>query len=172
MEQQEMINLEKVQKYDVVLVSSKSIVGRLIQKATKFEYNHVGIVVPFNGTLWIAEAVAQGFKLTHTLTDYQKIANKKGKKLLFLRSKIEVHENTIKERISFLMNKKYEFANLVFFQLFKQFTKKWIGTKNANRVICSEAVAYCFQEYFPKWYKVEPEEFYYSQDFRQVLETK
>lgn len=168
--EQEMINLEKVQKHDVVLVSSKSLIGRAIQKATKFDYNHVAIVIELNHELFIAEAVSSGFRPTFTLNEYIEIANKKGKKLLFLRSKsIIPNDKTIGERVNELMNKKYEFVNLVFFQLVKQITKKWIGTKNTNRVICSEAVAYCYQEFFPAYYKTEPEEFYYSDDFRQVL---
>ena len=164
------INLEKIQPFDVVLVHSQSTVGKLIQKATRFEYNHVGIVVEFNGVLFIAEAVQQGFKLTETLENFIKIARKKDKKLLFLRSKTnEPSKEKIGERLNELMNKKYEFINLLFFQLVKVTTGKWIGTKNINRVICSEAVAYCYQEYFADFYKVEPKEFYNSDKFNHLI---
>lgn len=153
----------------VILVNTKKgFIANTIKWFTKCKYNHVAIITEYLGELFITEAVAKGFVPTMSLEAYLKeIEEKKDKEILILEpyafytQHIQVTYNRLKQ----VANKGYEFLNLTLFQIIKQLTGKWIGTKDSKRVICSEAVAYAFPMIFPEPWKVDPQDFFVSPRF-------
>lgn len=143
-----------------------------IKKFTKCKYNHVAIITEYLGELFVTEAVAKGFVPTMPLEEYlYEIDTKKEKEILILEPVKEYaqHIKVTYKRLRQIANKGYEFLNLTLYQIIYQTTGKWIGTKNANRVICSEAVAYAFPSIFSESYRIDPEDFYNCPKFDQLI---
>jgi hypothetical protein len=156
---------------DIVFLQSKGFIPSIIRKLTKCEYNHVGIIHFYEGDLYVFEAVSKGFIPTSTFEDWKLEKDLKGEKWCVITPKKENNEWDRKVRclrIKELVGKKYEFISLLFYQLIYQISKKWIGTKNTKRVICSEAVAYVYRDYFPNYFKADPQDIYDSEEFKKV----
>lgn len=157
----------------VILVhTKKGFVPKSIQLFTKCKYNHVAIITEYLGELFITEAVAKGFVPTMSLEEYlYEIDRKKEKEIIVLEPIQEYaqHIQVTYNRLKQIANKGYEFLNLTVYQLVKQLTGKWIGSKNSKRVICSEAVAYAFPSIFSDYYKIDPEDFYNCPKFDQLI---
>lgn len=157
-----------IKPFDVLLLSSKGFVPKAIQFFTKFEYNHVAIVIPYANELYVVEAQERGFHPSKTLTNWLEEKNKKGNCVAVLRSKKELDEQVMYTRFKNLVGANYEFVNLVFFQLIKVFTHKWFGSKDNKTVICSEAIAWIYEDYFEKPYQVTPKEIFKNENFEVV----
>ena len=157
--------------FDIIFLKSNGFIPKAIRYFTKCEYNHVGIIHMYQGELYVFEAVSKGFIPTSTLEDWKLEKEVKGEKWCIISPNIRVTAiEKIKKsnRIKELTGKKYEFVSLLFYQLIYQISKKWIGSKNNNRVICSEAVAYVYKECFEDWYKTDPQDIYDSPSFTKT----
>ena len=161
---------------DILLVGSKKgFLPKMIRKFTKSKYNHVAIVVEYCGMLYVAEAVKKGFLPTYKLEDWIRGQKIKGNSVCVKRKPGFM---TIKDkdkyyqRVRQITGARYDYANLLFFQLIKSVFRLYIGNKNRKKVICSEAVAYVYLEVFPKWWKVSPDEIYKNEYFKEVLKYK
>lgn len=129
-----------IKEYDVIMVQSKGFVQSIIRAATKSEFNHCAIVVKIKGVFMIAEAVYGGFRITKTLQSYIDESKEGDRKIKVIRNpNVPLSAGS---RFTSLLNKKYEYVNLVFFQLRKAVTGKYKGTTNIDRVICSEACGF------------------------------
>lgn len=154
-----------IKPLDIVLLSSGGLIPRLIKRFTKFEYNHAGIVIEHLGKLYICEAQERGFNPTHELEAWKKLKDERGDSYIFLRPKEPFDKALGYDRLDSLIGAGYEFLNLTFYQLVRIFTGKYIGPKSDKRVICSEAVAHVYKDYFDKPYLVTPKEIYDNENF-------
>jgi len=162
----------EIKPLDIILVGTKKgFVPWAIKKFTKCKYNHAAIVAECLDELWVYEAQAKGFYPTKRLDQWIMDHEKNGDYLCFMDSKETLLEKRKGfQRISRLIGKNYEFLNLTLFQLSRIFFSKFPGPKNNNQVICSEAVAYVYQEYFPKHYQTTPKELLESDNLKIKLE--
>jgi len=150
---------------DIILIGGDNLIGKIIRKITKCEYSHVGIIIEHLGELYVCEAKAKGFYPTQPIVEW---FDTHPGSVKVLRAKMEMPKKVGYQRLADLMGKGYEFKNLLFFQLIKEITGKWFGSKDSKRLICSEAIAWVYKEYFKKPYLVTPKIILNSDKFREV----
>ena len=161
---------KEVKPLDIVLLGSKKgFVPKAIRLFRKSTYNHAGIVAEYLGELYIVEAQERGFHPTKTVEEWIKEKKEKGDKVVFLRASKPFDLNLGYSRLKSMVGAGYEFFNLTFYQVIKALTGKWYGTKDSKRVICSEAVAWVYEEYFEEPFSTTPDEIYENPDFTEVL---
>lgn len=133
----------------------------LIRFFAGVKYNHVGIVIGTD----IFEAIGRGIVRRPLL---QRIS---GRKIKVNRRKSHLPDEIIKQRAFYNLGRKYDFAGLLWFQLWFQLFKHWIGFKSpekaARKFYCYEFVAYVHDE--KDWWKVNPKDFINSTDYIEVF---
>ncbi len=127
-------------EFDLILVHKTSIQHKIISKFIKSKWNHCGTVVTSYGELMVSEALSKGVETRLRLEDWIKEQEIKGYQLKFRRP--TSIDNKAGQRYNDIKGRGYEFKSLAFFHIVKIVTKKWIGTKNIDKVICSELSAY------------------------------
>ena len=161
----EMANKNELKPLDVILIGGDNLIGKVIRKITKCEYSHVGIIIEHLGELYVCEAKAKGFYPTKPVREW--FLTHPGR-VKVLRAKMEMSKKVGYERLGRLIGNPYEFTNLVVYQLINEYTGKWIGTKGSKKLICSEAIAWVYKEYFDKPYLVTPKIILNSDKFREI----
>lgn len=154
--------MEDIKTGDVLLVATKSWLGRVIRKVTKAKWSHAAIFVWLWGELFVIEAEKHGIQLTKWSDPKYNSGNPKKRTLLYLTPIKEVNE---KEMAMMMLPhvgvNSYDYIGLLD-QLIYQYTGKWIGRKSNghNKFYCSEFVAYIYhkldKDYFPKWWEISP----------------
>lgn len=167
---------------DVLLVSRKTLLARIIQWFQENEWNHAGIIVDIYGELFVIEAIEKGV----VPTKYSDKLNS-NRKLMILKPKIPLTDeekiNLIKFGLSKCEHEPYDYFNLICYQPFKFITKYsviwynnkiykplykkdiknynklrhgfWIGrrkSKSDKSYICAEFVMRCFN-YIKGWFE-------------------
>lgn len=157
------IKIDELKTGDIILVSSHSWLAKQIQKFQKNKWNHAGVIIEIWGEIYVCESDKRGICLT-TLTDYLN----SDKELLICRPTYKYDSKKLTE----IMPKecghtRYDYASLVFFQLIKQLTGKWIGKrgdKAENAYYCSEWAAYVHNQVYPtiftNWYEIAPKDIF------------
>jgi hypothetical protein len=157
--------------------TEKGVLQRTIQWFTNCPYNHSGIIViGHKNEIAVFEAAENGC----VYTKLQEYKNPKYKILIGIPC-VDDLESHVKEylRIAHILRgKKYEFSNLLFFQIVKHISRKligkpiWIGRKNSkcdDKFICGELTQYIYNDlygWFPEWCKGSPNELYASKKFK------
>lgn len=165
-----MIDIKEIKAGDIMLIGSKKgLVPKTIRYFTGCKYNHAGIVVDYLGDLYMLEAQERGFHPSNRLDNWLEEKEKKGDTLLFLRAKEPIDIRKVYLNLSEMVGAGYEFSNLVFFQLIKAATGKYMGSRDSKRVICSEAVAYAYPQFFDEPFSTTPEEIFNNPHFSDVF---
>lgn len=139
----------------------------LIRFFAKVKYNHVGVITTDNGELFINEAVGKGI-VKRSLSS--RITNRK----ILVRRKISyVDEIAFSTIANSQIGKKYDYAGLLWFQLWYQLFKEWLGYKSpekaANRFYCYEYAAWCHE--YKDWQMVNPTDFISSNKFKTIYQN-
>lgn len=151
----------------------KDIPAPVIRRLTHCYYNHVGMIVSYLGKLWILEAVENGFVATMPLEKY---VSRIGKdiEICVMSPKAQRPAHQVYDNIEDIVNKKYDFISLLWFQLRYQFTKIWKGKTGSGAdgsVYCSEAIAEGFPDIFPEPWLTTPADIFYSKDLKTDYES-
>jgi hypothetical protein len=158
-----------IQELDLVFLGNKKgFLPKAIRFITGFEYNHVGIVVKYLDKLYVLEAKARGFHPTLSLDNWIKEKSERGDRVAILRDKNNSSKEAVYGRLEKIAGNNYEFLNLLFFQIIKIVTGRWLGSKDSSTVICSEAVAYAYKDYFDNPYEATPVEIFYNDNFKLI----
>ena len=163
------MNIKQIKSGDILLVSSKGLIPKIIQKVQKCKYNHAGLLLTINKKVYVIEATEKGIVLT-LLSHYTDNSDKY--ELLVLKPKV-IPINSIIDIALSRLGTPYEFSNLVVHQLAKYIFGKWIGRKKkeaSDKFICGEFVAWCWWKatntsLFYNWYKIAPVDIYKSDKF-------
>lgn len=158
---------------DVILFRNKflwykpmSWLSALIRFFTKFNYNHVSVVVNNWDVSFSNEAIESGVE---AFPCSDRLRNKK---IMVLRAVAGVYEPDFARRANSLLGvTRYDFKVLLWYQLIYQLTGKWLpNTKNnkkEDRMICSEYAAWCHE--LPYWYRYDPQDFDNNPYFKVVF---
>lgn len=157
---------------DILLYRSKNILARAIRLFTRGKVNHASICVEIWGEMFVAESEKVGFVL-NKLND-----SIKGREIWVLRYKNPIESNRFAKRIVLMLGKhRYDFASLLFFQVWYTITGKWIGKKDehaSKRLYCSEAIAYIYSKEtgeMTSWWTYNPKMIWDEPNFiREKLE--
>lgn len=162
-----MTDLQIIKTGDTLLVSSRSLLGKIIQQFEKNLWNHAGMFVWRGTILYVAEMVKQGLVLTPFSEYIQGKSN-----LMICQPVFPVNEKEYWEHIEpQLGREKYGFFNLIIAQPVKYLTnhRLWLGDvddNNPKRLICGEFVEkeYNFHNpaYFMNWKRDAPSDIYNS----------
>jgi hypothetical protein len=149
--------------HDSLSWNPMSWLATLIRFFAKIKYNHVGVVVGDE----LYEAIGRGI-VRRPLKD-----RIKGRKIKVNRRKEHLPVNLIMIRANENLGKKYDFAGLLWFQLWYQLFKEWIGFKSpekaARKFYCYEFAAYVHAE--NEWWKVNPKDFINSKNYIEVYKN-
>ena len=149
---------------DVILVhknkisSISDVPSPIIRILTKCYYNHAALVVEYLGTLYIAEAVANGFVVTERLDKYMSELGDV-REIAVLRSKpnFGYTVETVYNNITAVVDKPYAYGTLLFTQVVYLLTQKmfgkgwWTGKNNEDdkrTIECSEVIANAYNTFF------------------------
>jgi hypothetical protein len=164
---------------DMVLVSSKGWLSKLIQWFQGNKWNHAGIVINSFGENYVCEATEKGIvftRINHYLDkpDYYDLKIKRGG--------LSIPEEQLMNLCLDNTDVGYDFVNLFIHQPIKFISKWifgnkiWIGAKNNKRAkrrfICGEWVAYCYNEtigLFGDWKSIAPVKLDNHAQFKTVL---
>lgn len=126
----------------------------LIRFFTGASYNHVGVVVRNWDQPFINEAVAKG---VIAIPFEHRFSNQKV--LIFRFEKPQDERDFAIKANSKIGKTPYDFVNLFVWQLWFQLSGRWIGpTGDESKMVCSEYVAWCYQNRFSSWQKTDPED--------------
>jgi len=170
-----MIALSEIKLYDIILIKNNSLTGRLIRLVTGFKYNHVLLVVEYMGEKYVADATSKGFYPRMMLDQWLYQKHRAGCKIAILREN-RSNKTTLParskrmRRIRLITGTKYDKMALAIFHLINQITGKYLGSKSIKRVVCSEAIAYIYLEYFPEYWKATPKDIYNNPMIKVVHE--
>lgn len=139
-------------------------VAWIIRKIIKYNYNHVGIIINNWDVNFLNEANQKG--LTANLASYRL----KNHKIKILRLKKEnniiVEKDFATRANSILGVTKYDLLTLCFYQPIYQLTGLWLKKDRSDKkMVCSEYAAWCHQELFNNWDKIDPDDFEQSELF-------
>lgn len=154
---QEQIKIENIMTGDCMLLSSKSWLGRQIQKFQNIQnkdggmYNHAGMFWWCYDELMVIEADKRGITITPFLKCFKE---ENYNSIIALRPKFPVDGSEYgKFMLPYAGKTRYDKFNLLFAQSIKilTFGKVWIGEKEQNqkKFICGEWVAFVYN-YFNK----------------------
>ena len=142
---------------DILLYKSNHFLARAIRFFTNGKVNHAGIFVEIWGEMFVAESEKEGF-IPNKLAD-----SIKGREIWVMRHGKPIDAKKFAIRITSMLGKhRYDFASLLFFQVWYSITGKWIGKKDehaSKRLYCSEAIAYIYNKEtgeMPEWWKYNP----------------
>lgn len=162
---------------DNLLVSSKSWIGKAIQKFQKCKYNHSAMFYWAYNELFVIEADKRGVCLT-PFSDYIK----SDKKLLILKPEFPVDGSVYGSfMLPYAGHTKYGYFNLLCAQAIKFITagRIWLGPNNdeaTKTFICGEFVAYVYHHFndwlFEDWYRLAPSDLYNHSQFTHYLFVK
>jgi len=176
------ITKEEIKDLDVILVASKSMLGKSIQSFLDAKVNHAGVCIWLEGELYISEAEARGLQL---VPFNQYMNTDRGFFILQpqeLKSKFDVHymKHTILRETK---AHPYDYMSLLVYQPIRQIMRKlfnkkvWIGKKDKyakKRFYCSEWVAYLYNIFygkFPDWWLISPKDLGESHFFTTFIPT-
>jgi hypothetical protein len=158
------MDTDQIKTGDILLVSGKWLLARMIQKVTRSKWNHAGVMVWLWGELFVAEAEKEGLQLTRW--DGSKYCNgyPQDRELMIMRCKVALPEKEVAMFIMPLMGRKrYDFFSLVFHQVIWNLVKVWTGKREEradDRFYCSEFAAYVVNHFQPtlfgKWWTTNP----------------
>jgi len=137
-------------------------ISATIRFFTKCYYNHSAIIVSNWGKVYVAEAASKGIIVT-PFEDW-----KTDLEYSVYRPKFMVKEKLVARKIMCKQGYTgYDFSGTLFHQLVYQVSNVWIGRKgkkSEKRQYCSEYIAWIYQEYFPEYWKVAPDDIYKRTD--------
>jgi len=147
----------------------------VIRWLTKCYYNHVATVGVYLGELYIIEAIGNGFVPSMTLKKYLKTVGKQ-REIRIIRPVEAISVELLNIRLSRIVNKKYDFKSLLWYQLRFQLSKskEWKGKKGTaaeNQIYCSEAIALKYPEIFDSPWLTTPADIHFSQKFNTIYES-
>ena len=165
--------LAQVQTGDIFLEKTrfnikkpKSWLSYLVRKIAGIIYNHARAVIIEDNERYVIEATTPKVKKTSWV---DVINDSEIEKVLILRVKenIEINQQKYIQEAKDLIGLPYDKPALLFHQLVMQMTKRikldiWIGRtkkKSMGMWYCYEIVAYLWRQYYPKFWRVDPEEF-------------
>lgn len=181
-----MIKETEIKIYDVLLTHRKVdsispeawLLAPSIRFFTNSYYNHIDIVVEVLGEKWVMGAVAGGF-IPHTRLEDWLAQYPKRREFAVLRYDwSELKEADVYQHLRQLAGNKYDWNGTLgdgFIDAIKsKFFKKehnWNKRKqNADKVNCSEGIAYVFD--MPESYKAIPKDIYEYQLFKVLFESR
>ena len=174
-----MIPINTIKTGDTLLVSSKSLLAKLIQKFQKIQnkeagkWNHAAMFWWGYDELFVIEADKRGICIT-PFKDY----SESNRELLLLVPKFEV--DGVKYG-SFMLpycgHTRYDKFNLLIAQSVKilTFGKVWLGERKQkdNKFICGEWVAFVYNHFnndmFTKSQKIAPIDLYLNDNFHHII---
>lgn len=157
---------------DVVMSRDKGLLPRLIRAFTGATYNHAGIVIESCGDLCVLESLARGTMVRYTMDDWMKKNLDRQERFVVLRPGYDEWKSKFKLRLRDVRGKQYGYTDLIR-QAIYQITGRWFANKkrkHLHTVYCTELIAYIYQEVFPEYWKVAPDELLLSDSFIQVLQ--
>lgn len=153
----------------------KSYLPALIQYFAKVQYNHVGILVEEQDSIWLYESIATGVVKTLFI---DKIKNKTYITDYLILNPVYrgFNKTLVGPECRFLSRIKYDFINLFVHQLLWNAFNIWWGAKNQSkalkRLICYEVVFYIHRRSNTlknEWWKSKPSHIYNNSEF-QIIE--
>lgn len=144
---------DKLKHGDILHCRGKRLISRLIMKFTKSSYSHTALVMFVDNHVMIVDAQKDGvnmrpFDAWHAQYDYA----------IEVSSPVGTVKYGFENRaLSKIGVTSYDFESLFLRYPWMLLTGKWKnrGTKEDDRMYCSEFVAWCFNH--PEWYKMSPE---------------
>lgn len=127
--------------------------GWLIRLIARVKYNHVAVLFNINDVWFLQEAIGDGvvtkpFLNSNAANYYTHYSIEE--------YRVQLSRKDIMDRILKSTGIKYDFAGLLFYQLWFNLFRKWIGSavKGKEKFYCYEHVAYVFG--FADSYKIVP----------------
>ena len=163
----EELDISEIKTADVLLVSSKSKISKLIQKFEGNKWSHSAIFWWCYDELFVIEASDYGIAIT-PFTSYLNSTSD----LLLLKPKIEIKGSEYgKFMLPYVGHTPYNYFELMIAQPIYIITDKkiWLGNKDNKKFICSEFVAFVYNHFnshiFQEWDKTIPMDLYNSTIF-------
>lgn len=154
---------------DILLYRSSHFLARAIRFFTRGQVNHAAICLSIWNEMFVAESERPGF-IPNKLAD-----SIKGREVWVMRYNKPINERSFALRISAMLGKhRYDFASLLFFQVWYAITGKWVGRRDSHaskRLYCSEAVAYIYNletGEMPEWWRYNPQMLWNQPGFTKV----
>lgn len=151
---------------DILLYRSTHFLARAIRFFTKGKVNHASFCVKIWGEMFVAESEKEGF-ITNKLAD-----SINGREIWVMRYHKPIDAKKFALRITSMLGKhRYDFASLLFFQVWYAITGKWIGKRDehaSKRLYCSEAIAYIYNKeigIMNEWWRYNPQMIYEETGF-------
>jgi hypothetical protein len=142
---------------DIFHCRSYGVIGRLIRKATKSEYNHSAVFIEIWGQGYIMDSQAKGTNLI----PFEEWEKKWGYEYIVHRDPfLEDRKSFALRAMSKSGNTGYDFGSLILRQPIKLITGKWHQKpeKKEERMYCSEFVAWC--HHIESFYRMSPQDLY------------
>lgn len=160
------MKIEELKTGDILLYRSKGVLPWLIRLFTNSHVNHAAICVEIWGEMFVAESESKGFVLN-------KIGDSvRGSEIWVMRYIKPIDYKSFAVRIASMLGKhRYDFASLLFFQVWYSLTGEWVGKNDkhaSKRLYCSEAIAYIYsRELFEmlEWWKYNPKMVWEEKNF-------
>jgi hypothetical protein len=122
-----------------------------IRTLDKSHYNHVGILWEYKGQLFVVEARGKGI-FPFPFNEWILHRPDKTYAIGSLKDDISIG---VELRILNKFGTRYDNEGLFIWHPYRLLSGKWKGgTAASGNMVCSEFVAWCYKEVFPKWYKV------------------
>jgi len=160
------MRVDELKTGDILLYESNSFFSKSHTLFTKGKVNHVGICLEIWDEMFVAESEIKGF-VPNKLMD-----SIKGNEIWVMRYIKPIDEKKFAQMITSMLGKhRYDFASLLFFQLWYSLTGNWIGKKDKNaskRLYCSEAIAYIYSKLvfeMLEWWKYNPKMIWDEENF-------
>ena len=156
------ITIDQLQTGDLVAVktpfgiSPMSWLSLGIREIAKIPYNHMTVIVRNWHKVTVNEAIGRG--VLPTVAEHR---FKAGIDYMVLRPKQPVlSERDFALRANEILTYTgYDFKGLFIDQLTLQLFHKWKGRTGEaamKKMYCYEYAAYCYQEYYPQWWQIDP----------------
>ena len=161
------LNITEIKTGDVLLVSSKSKISKLIQKFEGNKWSHSTIFWWAYDELFVIEATTYGVAITK-FSDYLNSTSD----LLLLKPKIEIKGSDYgKFMLPYVGHSPYNYFELLIAHPIYIISDKkiWLGNKDLKKFICSEFVTFVYNHFnpylFTEWEKTIPMDLYTSTVF-------
>lgn len=151
------MNQDLISTADILHCRGKRLISRLIMRFTKSRWSHTALAMRIDGKLFVIDAQKDGWNIRpfdawHAKYNYEILVCRSYK------SNYKYSQTYIKERaLGKIGVTAYDFESLFLRQPWSLLTGKWRnrGAKEDDRMVCSEAVAWCYS--IEEWYKMTPE---------------
>lgn len=164
-----LVDQSYIQIGDVLLYQKDALISEIIDIFERSKFGHAGLTDRITNDIWVYEAIQPQF-VRRTLRES---IGSDSLHIIIKRPKFPFDKELLINTIDTLRGHGYDYQS-IFSQLIHKTIGGWPGTKDVDKVYCSEAVLWAFNQLtnlFPEWYSSSPDDIAENEtDFEQAVE--